>query len=278
MLVSQACKEFVEDYIWLHGFTVKTAQNYQWSTNSFIKAVGDIPITEISQAHIKSWRRFMESHQYEVGAVNAFLYRLRKLLCYYEKKLDLSIEPSEIIIPKKNKPIPKYLSIEEVTSLINSADIRGKAMISILYASGIRVGELCKLRRKDIYGDTIKVRGKGNRERIAFLDKTALRYLDMYLSRRIDTNPFVFPSRKGGGIKTQMVQQIVKEAGFKAGIPKIVTPHVLRHSFATHMVQNGCGAFHLQKMLGHADISTTQIYVHLGSKDLRTAYTQFHKA
>lgn len=278
MLVSEALKSFVEDYIWQHGFSEKTAKNYEWALNSFIKANDDLPLIEITQEHVKFWRKYMEHHQYTVGATNAFLYRLRKFLQYWSKVYDLKIIPNEIVIPKKNKPIPKFLSVEEIDRLIKFSDLREKAMFSIMYASGIRIGELVKLRRKDIMLDTIKVRGKGGAERIAFLDGRAQMYLTAYLKTREDSGAFLFYSRKSAGLKTGRIQQLIKQNAVKAGITKTVSPHVLRHSFATHMVQNGCGAFHLQKMLGHADIATTQIYVHLGSKDLRSAYTQFHKA
>lgn len=278
MRLSKAYYVFAEDYIWMHGYTDKTASNYKWAINSFIKAVDDLPITEITQDHVKLWRKYMGEHQYEIGAVNAFLYRFRKLLSHFAEKYALAINPDEIIIPKKKKPIPKFLTLDEIHDLIRVSEPREKAMFSLMYASGIRVGELVKLRRKDVYGDTIKVRGKGNRERIAFLDTECQRLLKSYLNLRTDPCPFLFYSKKCNGIKVGRVQQLIKVNAIKAGINKTVSPHVLRHSFATHMVQNGCGAFHLQQLLGHADISTTQIYVHLGSADLRKAYSKYHNA
>lgn len=278
MRLSKAYYTFAEDYIWLHGYTEKTALNYKYAITSLMKAIGDINLFQLDQEDIKEWRRYMDKHQYEVGAINAFLYRIRKILEFYEDKHQLKIKPSEIIIPKKNNPIPKFLTIEEVHLLIKHSDLREKAIFSLLYASGLRVGELVKLRRKDVYGDTIKVRGKGNRERIAFLDEASLKYLRDYLASRDDPCPFLFYSKKCNGLKIGRIQQLIRINALKAGINKTVSPHVLRHSFATHMVQNGIGAFHLQKLLGHADISTTQIYVHLGSADLRDAYSRFHHA
>lgn len=278
MCLTEAYYLFAEEYIWLHGYTDKTANNYRWAINSFVKAVGDLEITEINQDHIKMWRKYMDQHQYEIGAVNAFLYRMRKFLDFFSTRYALAINPQEIIIPKKKKPIPKYLSIEEVHKLIEVAELREKSIYSLLYASGIRIGELTKLRKTDVYGDTIKVRGKGGRDRIAFLDKTSQRLLKSYLESRSDACPFLFYSKKCKGLGVTRIQDLIRRDGISAGIEKTVTPHVLRHSFATHMIQNGCGGFHLQQLLGHADISTTQIYVHLGSRDLRKAYSQFHNA
>ncbi len=282
MLISIALNGFIEDYIWQHGYGEKTANNYRWSLNSFIKANEDLPIAQITQEHVKSWRRYMDRNQYAVGAVNAYLYRFRKLLTYYSKQTDLMIDPTEIIIPKKNKPIPKFLSIEEVNALINACDSRGKAVVSLLYASGIRVGELVQLRKNDIYGETMKIRGKGGIERIAFVDERARQYIQEYLQSRTDKCPYLFYSRKRQcdnlGLGVAQIQSDIRKTARLAGIEKTVTPHVLRHSFATHMIQTGCGAFHLQRRLGHADISTTQISVHLGSADLKSAYKQFHTA
>lgn len=274
MTVSQALTRFVEDYIWQHGYAKSTSDNYRWSLTSFTKACGDIPIAQITQDHIKSWRQHMERNNYTVGAINAFLYRMRKFLKYYSTSLELQINPDEIVIPKKDKPIPKYLTRGEINQLIDAGDLREKAIVSLLYASGIRVGELVKLRRSDIQGDFIKVRGKGRIERVAFLDAKAQKHLQAYL-KVCPKCQFLFPSKKGGGLHVQQIQIIVRHLGEQA-LNKQITPHMLRHSFATHMVQNGCGAFHLQKMLGHADISTTQIYVHLGSADLKSAYNKFH--
>lgn len=275
MVVSAAYYLFVEDYIWQHGYSQKTADNYKWAINSFIKAVGDLPLSSITKEHVKAWRRYMDSNNYSIGAVNCFLYRFRRLIRYYAKTLPLSIDPEDIIIPKKNKPMPKYLTPEEIQLLMENGGIRERAIISILYASGIRVGELTRLRLKDVQGDFLKIRGKGNIERMGFMDAQAQTCLREYLNTRTDSCPFVFPSKKGGGLHVQQIQIIVRRLGLDV-LGKQITPHVLRHSFATHMVQNGVGAFHLQKMLGHADISTTQIYVHLGSADLKAAYKKFH--
>jgi len=276
-LLSVAIRQYIDTYIWQHNYSHKTTKNYEWAVSSFLKAVEDKPITEITQADIITWRRYMESKQYTIGAVNAYLYRVRCLLKYYGKHLKLSIDPDEIIIPKKEKKLPKVLTRDQIIQLVSHADLRGQVIIAVLYSSGIRVGELSRIKIRDIIGDTIKVRGKGSKERLVFLDDQTLALIQTYLKTRNDVSPFLLYSKKGSGLGISAIQRIVRDAGRRAGIGD-VTPHVLRHSFATHMVQQGCGAFHLQKILGHEHISTTQIYVNLGDKDVYNAHKKFHKA
>jgi len=274
MRLRSALHQFIEDYIWQHGYSKSTEDNYKWAVNSFIKAVGNKEIFKINQEDIKAWRKSMDSQQVSVSSVNAFLYKFRLLLEYYAKSQKLSINPKEIIIPKKPSTIPKVITREQIQELIERAPLREKVIISLLYSNGIRVGELVKLRKTDISGDIMKIRGKGNRERIAYIDVRSKALLETYLALRTDTCPFLLYSRKVKGLGTSRVQQLIKQLGQELGIQ--VTPHVLRHSFATHMVQAGCGTFHLKEMLGHAHISTTQIYVHLNDLDIRQAYKSFH--
>lgn len=276
MLFSCAVREFCTDYAWQKGYAKATVNNYRWTASSFLKAVDDKPITQITLDDIKTWRRYMDSHQYEDNAINAYLYKFRRLMVYYSKHHRLAFDPDDIIIPKKTQQAPKFLTKEEIDTLIDNGDVREKALIAILYSSGVRVGELTRLRKNDIHGDTLMVRGKGKKERFSFLDERAQHYLGEYLKTRTDTNPYLFYTKKCKGISVGCVQHLVKELGIRSGITTTVTPHVLRHSFATHMAQGGIGSFHLQKLLGHAHISTTQIYVHLSGADLKKAYNKYH--
>jgi site-specific recombinase XerD len=274
MLISESVRTFSSDYIWQKGYSTSTANNYRWAINSFIKACGDIELTELSMDHVLAWRKYMERNTYEQSAINCNLYKLRSLLVYFQSRANLSINPQDIIVPKAKKTIPKYLTPEQLELLMDKANTREKAIIAVLYASGVRVGELCQLRKKDILGGCMKVRGKGNIERLAFLNDQAIAYLDKYLETRDDNSPYLFPSKKGGGLTVSSIQHIMKNLSDQ--LPFDITPHVLRHTFATHLAQNGCGAFHLQKLLGHSHISTTQIYVHLSGQDIQEAYKKYH--
>lgn len=276
VLLSKALTIFIQEYVWAHGFAVATAKNYQWAINSLIKAIGDKDLLELTIQDLRTWQQWMVSRNYEINAINSFLYRIRLIIRYFAKRYVLKIDPSEIIIPKKVQHIPKYLSVEDIKKLYDKGDLRGKALVAVLYSSGIRVGELVKLRKKDIYGDVLKIRGKGNKERLAFLDKDTLNILSNYLRSRRDSSQFLFYSHKGSGLGTARVERIIRDLGIEARLDQTVTPHILRHSYATHMAKAGIGPYHLQKLLGHAHVSTTQIYVHLDENDSRMAYSKFH--
>lgn len=273
----QALEQFKKDYIWAHGYAGSTADNYVWAVNSFIRAVGSIKLESVTLEDIYTWREHMESWQYSVNVINCYLYRMRLLLRYYSKTRSLMIVPDDIVIPRKTTSLPKFLTKEELRRLLEACGLREKAIVAVLYSQGIRVGELCQIRRKDIQGDMVKIRGKGGKEALVILDSCAQHFLTEYLQTRTDSSPFLFYSMKHKGLGKSRVQKLVREAGEKAGLDKIVTPHVLRHSFATHMAQAGCGAFQLQGLMRHSHISTTQVYVHLTGQDNRQAYNRFHE-
>lgn len=280
MNLNEATDAFIEDYIWAHGYVTATEENYRLAVNSFIKAVGDIKLTKVTLEHVKKWRRWMERHHYEINSVNSYMYRFRLLIRYYNRKIGLGmkLQADEIIVPKRRHSLPRFLTVEEVDRMIEVADLREKAIIAVLYDSAMRVGELIQLRKSDVQGDTIRVRGKGNKERMVFIHERAKPLLKAYLDSRTDSCPFLFYSYRKGGLGKVMIQHNVKQLGIKAGIEKVCTPHVLRHSMATHLAQAGISPFHLQRLLGHAHISTTQIYVHLGGKDVHDEYLKKYKS
>ena len=202
-------------------------------------------------------------------------------------------DPSELIEgPKLEKHLPDVLSIEEVDAIINHIDLshpqghRNRAMIETLYACGLRVSELVGLKISGIFPDIgfIKVLGKNNKERIVPIGESALNQIDIYI--RYDRNQLkkikkgneeiLFLNRNGGKLSRVMVFYIIKELAEKAGIDKQVSPHIFRHSFATHMVEGGADLRAIQEMLGHESITTTEIYTHLDQSYLRATIEQFH--
>ncbi len=195
--------------------------------------------------------------------------------------------------PKLGRPLPKLLSENEMTSLIavcialdGAEGARLLAMIELLYATGLRVSELVRLPVSVVMRDQpfLTVRGKGNKERLVPLNGPARSALNAYLAHRGDflktlpSSPFLFPSRgKEGHLTRQRFGQMLKEIALKAGIDPIrVSPHVLRHAFATHLLDHGADLRSLQKMLGHADISTTQIYTHVQQDRLKSLVETHH--
>ena len=197
--------------------------------------------------------------------------------------------PCEVIkLPKLSKKLPNYLTIEEVDRLLNINttkvyDYRNKAMMETLYACGIRVSELCNIKLSDIDFNeyTIKIFGKGSKERIVPINESSMEALKIYIN---DYRPFLLKTKVSDYVFINNFGNVISRVGFfkilkklckDAGIEKDVSPHTLRHSFATHLLNNGANLRVIQHLLGHSNITTTQIYSHLSNESLKEAYN-FH--
>lgn len=197
----------------------------------------------------------------------------------------ISTNPTKNIeIPKQERTLPKFLTPHEIELLISSAgdirtSIRLRAMIELLYASGLRVSELCELPTTGVLGDKLLIHGKGAKERLVPMHDTAIDALNKWLSIRGETDSkYVFPSNgKSGHITRDGFFKILKKCATLAGIsPNRVSPHVLRHSFASHLLAGGANLRAIQTMLGHEDISTTQIYTHVMPEQLKETVEKHH--
>ncbi len=206
------------------------------------------------------------------------------------EKVTMNDPTVHIETPKQDRRLPKVLSSEEVEALLSAPhsstpiDFRNKAMLELLYATGMRVSELCSLKLQDIHLTMGFVRciGKGNKERIIPIGQLANVALDKYLQHARDKllkkkqHDHLFVNHHGESISRQGFWKILKKISKTAKIEKELTPHTLRHSFATHLLENGADLRAVQEMLGHADISTTQIYTHVTKTRLKDVYTHFH--
>lgn len=193
--------------------------------------------------------------------------------------------------PRLSRKLPDTLSIYEINKLIDAIDaskpegMRNKAILEMLYGCGLRVTELVELRISNVYAETefIKVNGKGNKERLVPIGSVALKLLEIYMSQiRVHLNikkgheDFIFLNRSGSRLSRISVFNLVKDLALKTGIHKNISPHTFRHSFATHLIEGGADLRAVQEMLGHASITTTEIYTHLDRDYLRSVITQFH--
>ncbi len=201
-------------------------------------------------------------------------------------------DPTETLeSPKTWLTLPKYLTQNEVEGLLQGPDLkdprglRDRAMLEILYATGLRVTELVKIKVDEINfeGGFVQVLGKGGKERIVPFGETAMHYLRQYLKeaypyflRKKPGTVYLFLTQKGGPMSRQNFWLLVRKYGTIIGVSSRLTPHVLRHSFATHLLENGADLRAVQMMLGHADISTTQIYTHVTRERLKKIYRQHH--
>ncbi|MBR5828018.1 MAG: site-specific tyrosine recombinase XerD [Paludibacteraceae bacterium] len=200
-------------------------------------------------------------------------------------------DPSELLeSPKKEHHLPQVLSLDEIDSMIAQIDMskpeshRNRAIIEILYGSGLRVSELVNLRLSDIYRQEgfMRITGKGSKQRLVPISPVADKWLSYWLEDRskLDIKPefsdIVFLNRYGRQLTRAMIFTIIKMLAKQADIHKTISPHTLRHSFATHLLQNGADLRIIQDLLGHEDITTTEIYTHIEIQDLREAILKYH--
>jgi integrase/recombinase XerD len=183
-----------------------------------------------------------------------------------------------IQLPKVEKALPTFLNVGEIelllTSIFNKRDL---AIVRLLYASGLRVSELVQLNKDSIEGNVIHVKsGKGKKDRVAFLDDGTIELINEYMTERTDDDPALFVNRRGTRLTDRYIEILVKQHAKRAGIKKKVTPHTLRHTFATHLLQNQANIMVIKDLLGHASLSTTQIYTHVTDEYKREMYESSH--
>lgn len=197
---------------------------------------------------------------------------------------------SDLQAPRAWKPLPKYLTVDEVDALLAAPDIteprgvRDRALVEVLYATGLRVSELLALSTPqiDLEGGVLTTMGKGRKERVVPLGDEAVRWVRRYVASarpmliRDKTPPRLFVNARGGPLTRMGFWKLLRGYGLQAGISRAISPHVLRHSFATHLLERGADLRAIQMMLGHADLSTTQIYTHVLDERLRSVYERFH--
>ena len=190
----------------------------------------------------------------------------------YEEVLQEEIDFDFTIKMKKPSRIPVVLSVQEVERLLNSFDnLKHKALFTLLYSAGLRIGELLNLKIKDIDSDRMQIRienGKGQKDRYSILSKKVLQILREYV-REYQPNEYLFEGQGGGQYSSSSIQALMRRHKKQCGITKKATPHTLRHSFATHLLDNGTDTRFIQQLLGHKQISTTQMYTHVSSQTLK---------
>lgn len=216
---------------------------------------------------------------------------LRKFYRYLVQTHQLTDNPmANIAAPKHAEHLPAVLTVAEVDRLLATPDtatkygLRDRAILEVMYATGLRVSELVHLKLADLHLEMglIQTLGKGDKERIIPIGDVATDWINRYLAKsrpvllKQRTSPYLFLNAHGGGLSRQAIWQKIKHYVALADIQKDVTPHTLRHSFATHILENGADLRVVQELLGHADITTTQIYTHISKKRLVSVYDQYH--
>lgn len=249
---------------------------------------------DIVQAHFDDLQAFIFETFKEISSVRtqarliAGIHSFYRFLLYHHY---IEQDPSELLeTPKKEMHLPEVLSLEEIDRMIAQIDMskneshRNRAIIEMLYGSGLRVSELVNLRLSDIYTKEgyMRITGKGNKQRLVPISPLAIQWLNYWMEDRnkLDIQPqsvdIAFLNRRGGQLTRAMIFTIIKTLARDAEIQKRISPHTLRHSFATHLLQNGADLRIIQQLLGHESITTTEIYTHVDIHDLRDAVLKYH--
>ena len=248
---------------------------------------------KVETAQLEKYLQVLHGLEISPRSQSRMLSGIRSYFQYLILEDIIAADPTELINgPKADRYLPEVLSYEEIRQMIESIDLshpqgtRNVAIIETLYACGLRVSELTSLRISHIYPDLqmIRVIGKNNKERLVPIGESALHHIRLYLEgdrnrmMNIDSSSkdILFLNRRGKKLSRVMVFNIIKESAVKAGITKNISPHSLRHSFATHLVEGGADLRAVQEMLGHSSITTTEIYTHMQADYLRETMQRFH--
>ena len=275
------------------GLSDNTMYAYQRDMTKFAEfaAKQSVVLAQVERAHVVDFLRSLYLKKLDSRSVARHLVTIRHFFRFCFAEGLIQEDPAaNVQSPKFRQSLPEFLSLAEVDRLLAQPDanstigLRDKAMIELLYSTGLRVSELCGLKTQDLQMDLgcLRCIGKGNKERLVPVGKRALQGVQEYVTKSRpqilgkQTSSFLFPSRTGRAINRIVFWKILGTYGRKAGLRKALTPHMLRHSFATHLLDRGADLRSVQMMLGHADIATTQIYTHVVEERLKQVYKAHH--
>lgn len=277
MRISEAFSLYLEDYIRFKNQSIRIEESHEFCERTLIYEIGDKQIEELTLADIRRWRNELAKTRH-INTVRNYITRLRAVLNYCSirgvKCLDVRLVP----IPKREATVPTFLSSEQVDAMISHAyNARNAFIVSLIYSSGIRLSELIALNRGQIQHRRFTVIGKGSKPRLCFIDERTENLMDQYLATREDHESALVVSYESKHRMTATnIQLLIRNSAKRAGIKDKVTPHTLRHSFATNFLQNNGNMRYLAELLGHASLETTQMYAHVVNNDLQSAYEKYH--
>lgn len=276
------------------GLSKNTLESYKRDLKqftSYLKQKHPVKIEETSRQNIVSYLMSLREQGKATSTISRNMASIRAFYQFLLKDQIITSDPSILLeTPKIERRLPKILSIAEVEILLQTPQSstsfgqRDRAMLELLYATGIRVSELISLSIEDVHLQMgfVKCLGKGSKERVIPLGRVAIESLEQYLQvgryklNKNKRSKALFLNHHGNPISRQGFWKIIKKHAKDAGIKKEITPHTVRHSFATHLLENGADLRSVQEMLGHADISTTQIYTHVTKTRLKDVYSKAH--
>lgn len=269
------------------GLSQNTLKSYRQDIRCMEDFLKKSNLEHFTNPTLQKFLEFLRKKPYKISSICRVLSTLKTYLTFQEQENKESVNVN-IVFPKMQEVFPSVLSQQEVErmfSLEYTEDLLGlrdQTLLEVLYATGIRVSELCAINIFDVSETTIRVQGKGGKERVVPIAQRSVSLMQKYLKKRkkeaIDAveNPPFFLTQTGKRIDRYLVWSIVKKAAKRAKIYKNVSPHTLRHSYATHLLEGGADLRVIQECLGHADISTTDRYTHISTKHLQDSFEYFH--
>ncbi|TSD05701.1 MAG: Tyrosine recombinase XerC [Parcubacteria group bacterium Greene0714_7] len=287
-------REFLEYIEITKGRSIKTVENYDHYLTRFLEFSKARDVADVSEEKLREFRLWLNRQAGTNGNMmkrktqNYYLIALRAFLKFLAKRGIKALPPEHIELAKVPERSLDLITANELERLMKSPvgngvkELRDRAVMEMFFSTGLRVSELCALDTDlDLSRDELSVRGKGDKVRVVFLSPTAKASVSAYLKARKDMAEALFVRHSTGKkipsrLTPRSIENIIKSCAIKAGITKKVTPHVIRHSFATDLLENGADLRSVQALLGHANIATTQIYTHVTDKHLLDVHKAFH--
>ena len=271
----------------IRNYSADIAAFAVWFEEKYKQPCAWLPIDSF---HLRGYLVHLTERQFDRATIHLKMSALRSFFKWLVRTERVKLNPLVgLTLPKKARKLPKFLTIQQVEALLEAplkedsknklAAWRNKAILETLYSAGLRIHELVQLNDDDmdVLGEVVRVRGKGKKERLAALGGPAIEALQKYLEVRArSTRGPLFVNRFGGRMTARSMQRMLKKYLIAAGLDPSLTPHTLRHSFATHMLDAGADLRSVQELLGHANLSTTQIYTHITPERLKKVYEKAH--
>ncbi len=273
------------------GYSEHTLKNYAIDLREFFLFLGERALEAVTYLEVRAFLAVLKDKNYSKSTIARKLACIRSCFKYLAREKVIQHNPAAgIQTPKRDKKLPDFLNQEEMISLLDAPasgsweERRDKAILEMLYSSGLRVSELVGLNHEDVdlTGNVLRVRGKGKKERMVPIGRVAAQSLKDYFSAKPPRDAGdslekpVFKNRLGGRLTDRSVRRMILKYTRRIAMVKDVSPHMLRHSFATHMLDRGADLRSVQELLGHENLSTTQIYTHVTTKRLKEAYAAAH--
>lgn len=288
--LSDLIREFLRYLLIDKGYSENTIESYKRDLDKFLEYNKNTSIDNISNEDLKKYIKYLNDNGLNEKSIARNISSLKSFYKFLVISKYISSNTSDsLYLPKIKKSLPITLTEEEVMSLLDidltdNFSYRNKAMLELLYATGLRVSELINLKLQDIdfSQDIIRTFGKGSKERIIPIGDYAKEYLEKYIYEyrssmlKKENNEHIFLNNHGKQMTRQGFFKIIKKIAKEKGINKELSPHTLRHSFASHLLKYGADLRTIQELLGHSDISTTQIYTHITNEELKRNYNEFH--